>query len=1013
MGGIIIDPTHTSFTFLTECNSPFAMPGHWLTVRQEARNLSPARISPAKYGLKMKLKNEIGFGLIIINMICAIFGYFNVARLKEIYLENAKNLTENTAEVLRSDIGASIEGIDLSLQGIIDGYEWQIRNGKINSFFINKLLTEHRQRHSELIALRIVDKFGDTQFGVDESSKSIAINISQRDYFISHKNSRDTGLIITEPVIGKITQKWGIVFSRRLNDIEGNFDGVVYAFIDIKYFVDKFSSLRLGNNGAISLRDLSLKVIARHPISGNNYWTGNTVVSQSFTDAVKSNGDHGTFISGSESIDGISRLVSYKRHKLYPLYIVAGVDINYQLAAWREYRLYAFIFICILFVASGITYRLYMKNIIVRDESRREVTASEQRVKLFFERQNVGMAITSPTKGWLQVNDHLCNMLGYSREELFQTNWADLTFSADLAADVVQFDRLLTGEINQYTLEKRFVRKDGGIVWTELSVGCIRYTDGSVNYVLALLSDITARKRADIALLEANASLQQEVSYRKQLEEEIKERELRFRTLFENATIGIFRTTLEGRFSEMNPALATMLGYDNPAQAMEAITDIANDIYVEPQVRDETISRALAAGEVISAEHLYWGRDGSTWVGHLRLRATTDHEGNIRYLEGCIDDVTERKQIEKIRAEKENELRAIVDASPFPMVISKFPDGNILFVNNAFSDLVGISTDECQNLPISAFYEDLSEHDAIIYKIKNSGRIINKEFGLRKSGGDAIWCLMSAVTFRFNKHDALLICLNDISARKQLEHSLHLANLQAGKALQAERTANQEQRNFLAMVSHEFRMPLAIIQAASRIVSLYTHDPDAQDECDKIIRAVHKMTDLIEVCLSDTRLDTPTVMQNVKEINLYEFIDELCKEKITYYSNLLVINGERDVHINCDLALFEIALSNLIDNAIKYSPKDSPVNVTVGFDAVAAIVRIQDHGVGIGQQDLDRIFEKYFRSTKTDNVQGVGLGLFIVKRIIEMHGGSIMVESELGVGTTFIVSLPAISSPPS
>ena len=117
----------------------------------------------------MKLKNEIGFGLIVINIICAIFGYINVARLKELYIQNAKNLTENTSEVLRSDIGASIEGIDLSIQGIIDGYNWQIRSGEINSSFINKLLTERRQRHDELIALRIVDKFGDTQFGIDEA----------------------------------------------------------------------------------------------------------------------------------------------------------------------------------------------------------------------------------------------------------------------------------------------------------------------------------------------------------------------------------------------------------------------------------------------------------------------------------------------------------------------------------------------------------------------------------------------------------------------------------------------------------------------------------------------------------------------------------------------------------------------------------------------------------------------------------------------------------------------------
>jgi signal transduction histidine kinase len=173
------------------------------------------------------------------------------------------------------------------------------------------------------------------------------------------------------------------------------------------------------------------------------------------------------------------------------------------------------------------------------------------------------------------------------------------------------------------------------------------------------------------------------------------------------------------------------------------------------------------------------------------------------------------------------------------------------------------------------------------------------------------------------------------------------------------------------------------------------------------------MTDLIEVCLSDARLDTPTVMQNVTEINLYGFVCELCQDKNTYYSNMLYIKGDHDLHINCDAALLEIALSNLIDNAIKYSPKDSPINITVGFDAGDAVVRIQDHGVGMSTEDIKRIFEKFFRSTKTDNVQGVGLGLFIVNRIIELHGGSIKVESELGVGTTFIVSLPAISTPPS
>jgi len=134
--------------------------------------------------------------------------------------------------------------------------------------------------------------------------------------------------------------------------------------------------------------------------------------------------------------------------------------------------------------------------ILHRRKAERALKVSEERMRLFFERQIVGMAITSPGMGWLQVNDRLCRMLGYSREELLQRTWAELTHPDDLAADIEQFKRLLAGEINEYTLEKRFIRRDGAIIFTDLSVGCVRNERGRVDYVLALLEDITERKEA-------------------------------------------------------------------------------------------------------------------------------------------------------------------------------------------------------------------------------------------------------------------------------------------------------------------------------------------------------------------------------------------------------------------------------------------------------------------------------------------------------------------------------------
>jgi PAS domain S-box-containing protein len=142
----------------------------------------------------------------------------------------------------------------------------------------------------------------------------------------------------------------------------------------------------------------------------------------------------------------------------------------------------------------------------VQDRTR-ELAASEERMRLFFERQLVGMAITSPEKGWLKVNDKICEMLGYAADELARLTWAELTYPEDLAPDVAQFERLLKGEIDSYTLEQRFVRKDGSIVFTDLAVGCVRRADGRVDYVLALLEDITERKRAEESVRQLNAQL--------------------------------------------------------------------------------------------------------------------------------------------------------------------------------------------------------------------------------------------------------------------------------------------------------------------------------------------------------------------------------------------------------------------------------------------------------------------------------------------------------------------------
>jgi PAS domain S-box-containing protein len=132
---------------------------------------------------------------------------------------------------------------------------------------------------------------------------------------------------------------------------------------------------------------------------------------------------------------------------------------------------------------------------------------SEEMFRSIFETGLIGVAICSPDKKWLYVNDRICKILGYSREELCQTTWDKLTHPDDLEADVSQFNRLLAGEIDNYGLEKRFIRKDGSVVHARIYISCRRNQDGVVEYDIGLLEDITERKAIEERLLKYQKQL--------------------------------------------------------------------------------------------------------------------------------------------------------------------------------------------------------------------------------------------------------------------------------------------------------------------------------------------------------------------------------------------------------------------------------------------------------------------------------------------------------------------------
>lgn len=181
--------------------------------------------------------------------------------------------------------------------------------------------------------------------------------------------------------------------------------------------------------------------------------------------------------------------------------------------------------------ADGIA--IYLRDISYQKRFEQDLLASEERFRRYFELGLIGMAITSPSKGYLEVNDEFCRMLGYERSELLRMTWPEMTRPDDLALDIANFERVVSGETDGYSMEKQFIRKDGHAIQTSIAVRRVRPANGSVDYFLALVQDITSRKEAEEALVMTRIELERRVAERTEqfltanenLRKEIRERE--------------------------------------------------------------------------------------------------------------------------------------------------------------------------------------------------------------------------------------------------------------------------------------------------------------------------------------------------------------------------------------------------------------------------------------------------------------------------------------------------------
>lgn len=249
---------------------------------------------------------------------------------------------------------------------------------------------------------------------------------------------------------------------------------------------------------------------------------------------------------------------------------------------------------------------------------------------------------------------------------------------------------------------------------------------------------------------------------------------------------------------------------------------------------------------------------------------------------------------------------------------------------------------------------------------------------------------------------------------QRLQNDITQKNKELEKFLAQEKELNQLKTHFLSMASHEFRTPLTTIQLSSNLLKRYggkMGDEKRAEECAVIERAVMRMTTLLNDVLMIAKGEAGKVELNRERVNILE----LCQQVVDTYK--LLSDGTHTVTITfsgdfvpilVDPKLLHHVFSNLLSNAIKYSPKGGTIAVQVKQTPERVLWQVTDQGMGIPADELPHLFEVFHRAKNAASIQGTGLGLSIVKQFVELHGGTITVNSVENQGTTFLITLPVI-----
>jgi PAS domain S-box-containing protein len=617
------------------------------------------------------------------------------------------------------------------------------------------------------------------------------------------------------------------------------------------------------------------------------------------------------------------------------------------------------------------------------------LSVTEEQFRVFFQLSGAGMAQVDLRSGHLlYVNDALCALTGYSAHELLGMSFLDITHPDDRAADLARFTAMVRGETPTYVSDKRYVRKDGHIIWALVTASLVRDASGQPLRSLAVIQDVSERRRAEEALRESEA---------------------RVRGLLDATQDGILGLDLEGRCTFANASGVRLLGFESAdgllGQKLHALMHHSRPDGCPYPEHECPIHGALhTAASADEDGEVFFRRDGSSFPVLYRVSPLRREGGTVGAVV-TFNDVTERRRVEEERARTLTLLDTLAHNAAEALYLMD-AEGRTTYMNPAAERMFGWSRQDAEGRVLhelihhtrpdgSPFPMEACPLGAVMST--GTPALGHTDVFVHKDGRHLPVSCSNAAVVTDGRITGAVLVVHDLTERQRTQE-------QARQRLEFE-------QQLIGIVSHDLRSPVtAMLLGAQALMRREDVSAPVLKSLARIESSGQRATRLIRDLLDFTqaRLGGGIPIHR-RPMDLHDVLRQLVEEVGPAHPErelLLEVDGDGRGAWDGD-RLAQIT-TNLLSNAVTYSPEGAVVRVRAWGEPDAVTFSVHNPGPAIPPDVLPHLFDPFRRGRHTSqgNTGSVGLGLFIVDQLVSAHAGAIQVGSLEGEGTTFTVRLP-------